>query len=525
VKDRNKYTATPLAGTTDLVNFTLSPDGEWVAFTIAGEISKLPIDGGAGLTIIDDGAAARLGGIAWLDDGTIVYARGVGRQLARVSDQGGESTIILASDSMTAIAVQPLPGARGVLFQSCGVPCADPGIWVLDLESGEAHLVLDGATYGHYLPTGHLGFVRPDAVMLAVPFDLKSLQTRGTAVPLLDSVAGAGTVPLIAISASGTLVMRSGTAVNFAELEFELVWVDQTGRITVIDSSEAFRHVAVGGNQGWALSPDETQLAIGLATGSGDDIWVKSLPQGPLSKVSFDEGAEYRPRWMPDGESIIFNSDRTVNGLYRRRLDATGEESLMVQGAFDEGAISPDGRWILLRSAATSAAVGGRDILVVEVGVDSVSRPLLATPYDEEAIAISPDGRALAYQSDETGRNEVFVRRFPDVEGGKLQISAAGGTGPLWSRDGRELYYRSASDDMVAVRVTVGTTLQAGEPRVLFRIPADVAVVQSQFYTPWDVASDGRFIMTRRIAGPSPLEAPLIVVENWFEELKAKVGN
>ena len=523
VKDRDKQTARPLAGTTGVVNFTLSPDGAWVAFTGANEIRKVPLDGGAGLTVVDDGVGPRLGGIAWLDDGTIVYTMvGGARRLARVSDQGGESMVIWESDSMTAIAVQPLPGGRGLLFQSCVAPCADPGIWALDLESGEAHLVLDGATYAHYLPTGHLGFVRPDAAMLAVSFDLTSLQTRGPPVPLLDSVAAAGSVPLIAISASGTLVMRSGTAVNLQE--FELVWVDQTGQVTVIDSSETFRHVAVAGNLGWALSPDETQLAIGLATGSGDDIWVKSLPQGPLSKVSFDEGAEYRPRWMPDGESVMFNSTRMVNGLYRRRADGTGEDSLMVQGAFDEGAISPDGRWILLRSGATSAAAGGRDIFAVEIGVDSVPRPFLASPYDEEAIAISPDGRAVAYQSDETGRNEVFVRRFPDVEAGKLQISEAGGTGALWSRDGRELYYRNSNAEMIAVRVTVGLKLQAGEPRVLFRIPADVAVVDAAYYTPWDVASDGRFIMARSVAGPSQLEAPLIVVENWFEELKAKVG-
>ncbi len=523
VKDRDKHTARPLAGTTGVVNFTLSPDGAWVAFTGGAEIRKVPLDGGAGLTIVDDGVAGRLGGIAWLDDGTIVYTMAGGaRRLARVSDQGGEPTIVWESDSMTAIAVQPLPGGRGVLFQSCVAPCADPGIWAVDLGSGEAHLVLDGATYAHYLPTGHLGFVRPDAAMLAIPFDLTSLETHGPAVPLLDSVAAAGTVPLIAISASGTLVMRSGVAVNLQEFEF--VWVDQTGRVTVIDSSETFRHVAIAGNVGWALSPDETQVAIGLATGSGDDIWVKALPQGPLSKVSFDEGAEYRPRWMPDGHSVIFNSNRRVSGLYQRRADGTGEDSLMVQGAFDEGAISPDGRWILLRSGASSAAAGGRDIFAVETGVDSVPRPFLPSPYDEEAIAISPDGRALAYQSDETGRNEVFVRRFPDVEAGKLQISEAGGTGALWSRDGRELYYRNANADMIAVRVTVGTTLRAGEPRVLFRIPADVAVVDSHWYTPWDVASDGRFIMVRSIAGLSQVESPLIVIENWFEELKAKVG-
>jgi hypothetical protein len=141
------------------------------------------------------------------------------------------------------------------------------------------------------------------------------------------------------------------------------------------------------------------------------------------------------------------------------------------------------------------------------------------------AFSISPDGRAIVYQSDEQGRMDVFVRQFPDVNAGRLQVSAAGGTGALWSRDGREVYYRNLNSEMVAVPVTVGTTLRAGEPRVLFEFPSDVAVIDANFYTAWDVASDGRFLMTRSIAAPSQFEAPLVVVENWFEEVKAKLGN
>ena len=316
--------------------------------------------------------------------------------------------------------------------------------------------------------------------------------------------------------------MRSG-AVNLQEFQF--VWVDQTGRVSVIDSTETFRHVTFAGNQGWALSPDETQVAIGLATGSGDDIWVKSLPRGPLSRVSYDAGQEYRPRWMPDGQSIIFGSRGVTDGLYRKRSDGTGDAVAIDEGLFDEGTVSPDGRWFVFRSGAMSAASGGRDLFIMEVGVDSVPRPFLATQYDEMAIRISPDGRAMVYQSDENGRLEVFVRPFPDYDAGKLQISDAGGSGPLWSRDGQEIYYHSAEGDMVAVRVTVGATLRADERRVLFRTPPDIAVVQWNFYTPWDVASDGRFLMARNISGPSQLEAPLVVVENWFTELKAKLRN
>jgi len=524
VKDRDKHSARPLAGTDGVVNFAVSPDGAWVAFHGGGQMIKVPIDGGAGTTVVEAGVAGRVGGMTWLDDGTIVYVMtGGGRRLARVSDQGGASTVIWESDSLSFDALQPLPNARGLLFQVCPAPCAESAIWVLDFETGEAQEVVAGASVAQYLSTGHLAFTRGTGPMFALPFDLASLEVRGTPVALLDSVASVGNVPLVMFSASGTLVMRSGAAVN--QQEFEFVWIDQEGRVTQVDSTDTFRHITVAANYGWALSPDETQVAIGLATAAGEDIWVKSLPRGPRMRVSFGEDTEYRPRWMPDGKSIIFASRGEAEGVFYRRADGTGDDVLVAEGLFDEAAASPDGRWFVFRSGALSAASGGRDLLVIEVGVDSVPRPLLATQYDEMAFSISPDGRAIVYQSDEQGRIDVFIRHFPDVNAGRLQVSAAGGTGALWSRDGREVYYRNLNSEMVAVPVTVGTTLRAGEPRVLFEIPSDVAVIDANFYTAWDVASDGRFLMTRSIATPSQFEAPLIVVENWFEEVKAKLGN
>ena len=185
---------------------------------------------------------------------------------------------------------------------------------------------------------------------------------------------------------------------------------------------------------------------------------------------------------------------------------------------------SPDGRWLVYRLGAVSAAAGGRDIFGMRPGVDNAPVPILATPYDEEAIALSPDGTRLAYQSDETGRTEVFIRPFPDTESGKRQVSNGGATSPLWSKDGRELFYLSADKDMMAVTVSPGSTLAIGEPSALFRFPPDMLQIQSEYYTPWDVAADGRFIMVRSVGTATQIEA-LIVVENWFEELKARLEN
>ncbi len=451
VKNRDQYAARPLAGTDAVTNFAVSPDGASVAVHIGGVMTKVPIDGGAPSSVVDAEVASRIGGITWLDDGTIAYVMtGGGYRIARVSEDGGESTVIFESDSVTVDALQPLPGARGLLFQVCVPPCVATDVWVLDLETGEVKVVDVGASSAQYLSTGHLALARTTGALLVVPFDLQSLEVRGSAVAVLDSVAAAGSIPLVSISASGTLVMRAGASVELQEFEF--VWVDQQGGVTIADSTESFRHITVAANYGWALSPDESQVAIGLTTSAGEDIWVKSLPRGPLSRVSYGADTEYRPRWMPDGRSIIFSTRGEGEGAYYRRADGTGDDVRVVSGLFDEVAASPDGRSFVFRSGAVSAASGGRDLLAMEIGVDSTPQPLLATPYDEMAFRISTDSRAIAYQSDETGRVEIFVRPFPDVEAGRIQVSNGGGTGPLWSRDGSEVYYRNKNYEMVADR-------------------------------------------------------------------------
>lgn len=520
LKRRDRYDATPISGSLGAQSFAFSPDGRWLAFATGGQLKTLPIGGGAAVTIVREGVAGARG-VAWLDDGTIVYPSPGGLVLRRVPAGGGASAEVWRSDSLVALAPTPIVGGRGALFSACAAQC---GLWALDLRNGSAHPVMPGAEVGRYVTTGHLVYGQGRA-LFAVPFDVDRMAVRGSPVSLLDSVLVSSPAigPALGISFSGTLVTRVAT--NATAGGFEMVWVDRSGRATPVDSSWTFLVTSYAGNHGWALSPDGSRLAIGLSTESGDDIWVKRLPRGPLSRISYDQAADFRPRWSGDGRFITFASNRETRGLYQRRADGTGADSLLVAGLLDEGMWSPDGQWLVLRQGGTTALSGGRDITGVRPGTDSAPVPVLVTPFDEEAIALSPDGRWLAYQSDETGRTEVFLRPFPHTDAGKWQVSNGGGTAPLWARNGRELFYVSGENDMMAVPVIAGPTPRLGEPHLLFRVPNELLAVESNYYTPWDVGADGRFIMARlRRTSGVETEAPVIVVENWFEELRAKMG-
>ena len=310
---------------------------------------------------------------------------------------------------------------------------------------------------------------------------------------------------------------------NVTGRTFEMVWVDRGGRETQVDTSWTFQLTALANNHGWALSPDGTKLAVGVSSSANDDIWVKPLPRGAPYRVSFDPQPDFRPHWTPDGRSILFIAARQAGGVYAHRADGAGGDSLLYEGIVDEAVISPDARWLVLRQGSVGAVAGGRNITGLRFGADTTPQPVLATEFDEEAVALSPDGRWMAYQSDETGRTEVFVRPFPNTDASKKQVSSGGGLAPLWSSDGRELFYLSSDKKMMAVRLSPGVTIGLSDPVALFRVPEELLAVEALYYTPWDIARDGRFIMARLVNGDQDQAGAIIVVENWFEELKAKV--
>jgi len=252
------------------------------------------------------------------------------------------------------------------------------------------------------------------------------------------------------------------------------------------------------------------------------DVWIKQLDRGPLSRLTFEGRYNGAPAWSPDGRSVTFVSFRAGNGdLWTRAADGSGADSLLLDldRSIYYAEWSRDGTWLLV---SVEGAPGSDDVLALRPGSDTAPRPILAEPFDEFDPALSPDGRWLAYVSDESGRAEVYLRPFPTTEGGKWQLSTAGGTEPLWDRSGRVLYFRSLDGaEILAVDLAGGP----GEAtsRTLTRLPAEDDFERNPRNRMFDVAPDGRFLMVRR-AGVTDVSGDLVVVMNWFQELRDKMG-
>ena len=493
IKRREDYAATPVAGTLGSGSFTLSPNGEWIALIVGGRLLKIPVGGGASVPLTGDSVGNQYG-LAWLDNGTIVYASRGGESLMRIAANGGAPSLLWHSDSMTAMVPNPLPGGRGVLFRTCTAGCPESVLWIADLKSGTSHVAIRGASAGVYVPTGHIVYSSDGGGLFAIPFNLGSLTVNGDPVALGVQVNVRTGLQMFRISAAGTLVISLGGS-DVTSRIFELVWVDRSGRETPVDTAWKFRLTELANNHGWSISPNGSLVAIGLNTSAGDDIWIKPLPTGAPYRATFDPAADMRPHWSSDSRFFSFVSARTHGGVFLHRADGTGADSLIFNKPVDEALLSPDNRWLIMRQGANGGVAGGRNISGLRLGSDTVPVPILASEFDEEAIALSPDGKFMAYQSDEPGRTEIFVRPFPNINADKRQVSSGGGVAPLWSRDGKELFYLSTDKRMMAARLIPGSKLAFSEPVALFRLPDELLGAETTYYTPWDVARDGRFLM------------------------------
>ncbi len=535
VKDRAQLIATPLPGTNGPIGLAISPDGRDVAFAQDGKLRRVPLTGGPVVTIADSVFGA---GTAWLDNGTLVYTS-VSFVLMQVPAAGGKPRELWRPKDLARAPVisEALPRSRGVFFSECTLACVPiANLFVYDFKANEARELGPGLIGAYPLASGILGMLRPDGSLLAQPWDESSLTLSGTAIPVLGEMGAVASaslsfstagLPAIAISASGDLVMRSVPAGFARERRFEMTWVDRTGRMTPLDTAWRFMHSLSNSNIGWAISPDGQQLAIGLNTASGDDIWIKRLPDGPLSRLTFDSLPEQRPRWTPDGRSVTYMIDG-VRKYGVRRADGTGspqewspDSALQVNEVFR----SADGKWDVLRLGGTSGLRGPRGIYAWEPGIDSVPRPLMVSPaFDESSPDLSPDGRWIAYVSDETGRPEVYVRPFPNVDAGKWQVSTRGGQGPRWAQSGRELFYIDDSRSMMSVPVTSGANLTVGAPVKLFSLPPGVFLNDVMFYAEYDVTRDGsRFLMTRELKDTNPGKDSYVLIQNWASTLAARM--
>ena len=516
IKRQGELNPTPIPGTERSNNPVFSPDGEWVAFVADGHLKKVRLGAGASLTLADS-VGGPYGAAAWLDDGTLVYVTPTLNELRRVSAAGGTSTLALRDTSMGGLGIghpTPLPGARGVLFQGCSSGCVTMSVHVADLRTGKQKTLLDGAVQAWYLPTGHLLYVRPDGVALVAPFDLERLEVSGAAVPVLEGVMVGPGFAHLAWSAAGNLVYVRGTA---GATDFAVVRVSRDGGVAPYDSSWYGRFNSL------ALSPDGRQLAVGSGSSTGGlNIWIKRLDRGPFTRLTFS-GQDRRPVWSPDGRLVAFVRDTGGTSIVvARPVDGSGPDRRLVRidRQIQEVDWSRDGRWIIVRTDNSTSGAG--DIVGIRTEGDSAPVPLVASSFTELNPALSPDGRWLAYSSNESGTSEVYIRPFPNTGDGRWQVSNGGGSGPRWSLDGRELYFLDAGSRLIATQVARGATFATASSRPLFDA-SDLLL--DTFHQSYDVTRDGRFIfLSPRLPGGDSRAPRIVRVDNWFRELRARIA-
>ena len=498
----------------------LSPQGDSVAYLAAPHALRVaPLGGGIPFTVTDSGLNSVTdwgGGVDWAEDGRL-YASGIDG-LIRVSPHGGPVEMVAPIDrkrgDLWYLWPVVLPGAAAALVTV--VPAkdaADPAhfqIGVADFASGKVDILLQGLR-AVYSPTGHLVVVKANRNLAAVPFDPASRHLTGRERELPDTVAVPGGFAELSLARSGTLVYARNVVRSF-----QAMWVDRTGNALPVAPD-----LKAVGMSDPSLSPAGDRLAITMIAVDGkQNIWVRSLNGGSKSRLTFEGVSNNRPAWRPGTGAISFGADSTATGLgtllAERNADGSAGRRLLdvrERRTMGGGSWSPDGKWLVMRTSNQEA--GNGDILAIRPGVDTVPRPIVATDAEEFSPAVSPDGRWLAYSSNESGRREVYVQTFPEAGGARYQVSNAGGITPVWGRNGREIFYIDGASNMVAVPVIPGPTFQTGEAQILF----SAAGYELQAYFPqFDVTADGRrFVMVR---GDSDPAVHVVVVFNFLAELK-----
>jgi len=514
IHELSELEARPLAGTEGAANPFFSPDGQWVGFYAGNKLKKAHI-AGARVTDLCEVPVWLSGpwgaGSAWGTDGRIVFALGIDvgeGGLKSISDAGGAGELLVRNEGNEYL-VWPhlLPNHRDLLFSISRERGSE--LVLLSLESSERRTLLRdarGPLQARYLRTGHLVYSEEGRIF-AAPFDPARFEV-GTPKPVLESIhtewlTGVGSTTAFALSASGTLCYVPGSTVD----RRELVWVDRDGSTTPLAVEPAFFSNP-------KLSPDGTRATVQVMTSGGfGGIWLCDLRRGTRTPLTH-RGDNQEPIWTPDGRWITFTDG---SSLHRSLADGSGEieDLLMTTDGFPfPSSWSPDGGVLAYYTVGTE---NRRDIHGMNLDGDRTPFPILVTEFNEHSPVFSPDGGLLAFVSDRSGKEEVYVQPYP-APGPRHQVSTEGGREPMWSRDGRELFYRSG-DRMIAVRVETEPRFSAGLPRVLFEARFQMDRGGGQMY---DVSADGqRFLMIR-----SPQEHELTeirVVLNWAEELKRLV--
>lgn len=522
VRAVSESSARPIPGTEGAETPFFSPDGEWLGFSSGDKLKKVPLAGGPSVTITNTAVS----GASWATDGTIYFgSAGNDSGLFKVTATGGEpqklTTLDPKHNEIDHRFPEILPGGRALLFvlRNAEQPSFDNAdIAALSLATGERKILIKSGTHPHYVSTGHLLFLRA-GVLLAVPFDPVRLEVKGAALPVAENILenpriGAGQY---AVSHDGLLVYIPG-GVTYGD--HELVFVDKAGNARSLTAAKR-------PYEDFSISPNGHFIATTIE-GPVTDTWIHDIDRDTEARFTF--GVENRdPTWTPDGKHIAYSGYR--DGKYRifwKPIDGSGpEETLLASdNAIDAWFWTPDGRALLYVEYGTSI---GQNIGMLPMDDRQHPRLLFPQQYSVESARVSPDGKLIAFNGEESGRSEVYIAPFPSLAP-RERISTDGGMHPMWSPDGRELYYRTGinTEEMehralaqrtrvMAVPIETKPILKVGKPRLLFEGP--------YFESGHDIAvtPDGRgFILIRESdsqSGPNELR----VVLHWFEELKQRV--
>ena len=482
-----------------------SPDSAWLGYGAAGKIWKAPADGGQGTVIADrPGEMTGGSGASWGPDGRIVLGRGE-PGLWEIPARGGDLKKILDTDpNLESDLHQPswLPDGSGILFVSHAANGRPDRLCLLSGKTRKDLLRLEGEDiwFPQYSATGHIIYRRQpaNAGIWALPFSLKNHEVTAEPFPVVPG----GDVP--SVSNDGTLVYSQGATTR----ETQLAWVDRTGKLVSTVGQPM---------DGWpfpVLSPDEKHVAISISEQENREIWVHDLVRGTRSRLTFGAQATYAvPFWYPSGDKILYDNGSSYPFTTRvKAADGSGEERELGHGW--ASALSPDGRYMV---SALQDPNTGTDLWLRDLSSKSEPIALVKTERTELWPRVSPDGRYLAYVSDETGQTEVYLKRFPGGEG-KWQVSATGGFWPHWSRRGDRIYYVDG-DTMMEVNVSTGdASPQLGNPQEVFTRPPLGWALIFNWPAGFDVSSDGQRFLINLPVGQSQENHGYILVQNWSAE-------
>ncbi len=524
VRSLDQLQATALSGTENARDPFFSPDGQWLGFFADGKLKKISVQGGAAVTLCD--VVDDRGG-SWGEDGTIVFTSdNNGVPLSKVSSVGGTPQFLTTLDRQAGEEThrwpEVLPGSKAVLFTSNthGNYYEDSDIVVYSMASRQRKTLQQGGFYARYLPSGHVVYMH-EGTLFAVPFDLKRLEVTGQPAPILEGVVtnpGVGGAQF-SFSDTGNLVYVAGGA---GVQNVSIYWMDREGKFTPLRETPSRYYNP-------AFSPDGKRLALEIFDGKRRDIWVYEWERDALTRLTFAGEGDSKPVWTPDGQRIVYSSQEKggVLNLWWIRADGAGDAQRLTESKSPQYATSwrPDGKVLAFFQQNPGTSY---DIMTLPIEGDEKSgwktgepKPFVNSPFFELEPAFSPDGRWLAYHSNESGSNEVYVRPFPGP-GGKWQISTGGGVAPRWSPNGRELFYRTTDSKIMVVTYTAsGDSFHADKPQLW----SPGQFTERGATRNFDLHPDGKRFAVLKAPGTEQAAAmnKVSFVFNFFDELRRRV--